>query len=151
MVPRAGPPGASRKRMTRLVAASQRRGRSSVGSTAQVRFTELSGRRAAIRERLETEWRRPLDDLLSTFVPVEMDDDALRAESESLRLDVERLGPVNPLAIEEHEEEQKRLEFLTGQRNDLAEARSKLQMAIREIDITARDLFMTTFGQVRET
>ena len=117
---------------------------------AEVRFTELSGRRAAIRERLETEWRRPLDDLLSTFVPVEMDDDALRAESESLRLDVERLGPVNPLAIEEHEEEQKRLEFLTGQRNDLAEARSKLQMAIREIDITARDLFMTTFGQVRE-
>jgi len=117
---------------------------------AEVRFTELSGRRAAIRERLETEWRRPLDDLLNTFEPVLLDDDSLRAESETLRNEVERLGPVNPLAIEEHEEEQKRLEFLTGQRNDLAEARSKLQMAIREIDITARDLFMTTFAQVRE-
>jgi chromosome segregation protein len=117
---------------------------------AEVRFTELSGRRAAIRERLETEWRRPLDDLLTTFAPVEMEDDALRVESETLRNDVERLGPVNPLAIEEHEEEQKRLEFLTGQRNDLAEGRTKLQMAIREIDITARDLFMTTFAQIQE-
>jgi chromosome segregation ATPase len=31
---------------------------------AQLRFTELSGRRTAIRERLEAEWRRPLDELL---------------------------------------------------------------------------------------
>src|SRR5262249_38885679 len=32
---------------------------------AELRHTELSGRRAAIRERLETEWRRPLDDMLA--------------------------------------------------------------------------------------
>ena len=32
---------------------------------AELRFTELSGRRAAIRERLETEWRKPLDELLA--------------------------------------------------------------------------------------
>jgi chromosome segregation protein len=31
---------------------------------AELRFTELSGRRTAIRERLETEWRRPLEELL---------------------------------------------------------------------------------------
>ncbi|MBV6520204.1 MAG: Chromosome partition protein Smc [Gemmatimonadaceae bacterium] len=117
---------------------------------AEVRFTELAGRRTAIRERLETEWRRPLDELLGTFEPVLLDDDSLRTESETLRNEVERLGPVNPLAIEEHDEEQKRLEFLTGQRNDLAEARSKLQVAIREIDVTARELFMATFTQVRE-
>lgn len=117
---------------------------------AEVRYTELSGRRTAIRERLETEWRRPLDDLMSAFEPVALSDEALRAESETLRNEVERLGLVNPLAIEEHDEELKRLEFLTAQRNDLAEARSKLQLAIREIDVTARDLFMTTFAQVRD-
>src|SRR6185437_7611149 len=31
---------------------------------AELRFTELSGRRAMIRERLETEWRRPLEAML---------------------------------------------------------------------------------------
>ena len=36
---------------------------------AELRFTELSGRRAAIRERVETEWRRPLDELLATVEP----------------------------------------------------------------------------------
>ena len=32
---------------------------------------------------------------------------------------LEAIGPVNPLAVEEHAEETKRLEFLTSQRDDL--------------------------------
>jgi chromosome segregation protein len=117
---------------------------------AELRFTELSGRRAAIRERLEAEWRRPLDELLASFEPVELGDEALRTEADALRQQLEALGPVNPLAIEEHEEEVKRFEFLTTQRNDLNDARNSLQLAIREIDITARELFLNTFTQVRE-
>jgi chromosome segregation protein len=117
---------------------------------AQLRFTELSGRRTAIRERLEAEWRRPLDELLSTVQPLDLDDDALRAEATALQQQVDTLGPVNPLAIEEHDEEVKRYDFLTAQRTDLNDARNSLQTAIREIDATARDMFMETFTQVRE-
>ncbi len=116
----------------------------------EVRFAELSGKRTAIRERLEAEWRRPLEDLMAGYEPVDMDDATLRTEAESLRADVDKLGPVNPLAIEEHEEEVKRLDFLTTQRADLAEARNKLQLAIREIDATAKEMFLATFAQVRE-
>ncbi|MCC6318635.1 MAG: chromosome segregation protein SMC [Gemmatimonadaceae bacterium] len=117
---------------------------------AELRFIELSGKRTAIRERLETEWRRPLEDLLTSYEPVDLPEDALRAEAEQLRGEVERLGPVNPLAIEEHEEELRRFEFITNQRNDLSEAKHKLSLAIREIDTTAREMFLTTFAQVRE-
>ena len=117
---------------------------------AELRFTELSGRRAAIRERLETDWKKPLDELLGSAEEVEADDETLRAETLTLREQLETLGAVNPLAIEEHEEEQRRLEMLTGQRADLASARLSLQQAIREIDTTARELFLTTFVQVRE-
>lgn len=117
---------------------------------AELRFTELSGRRTAIRERLEAEWRRPLDDLLSTLQPLDLDDDALRAEAVALQQQVEALGPVNPLAIEEHEEEVKRLDFLSTQRADLNDARNSLHVAIREIDATAREMFLGTFTQVRE-
>jgi chromosome segregation protein len=117
---------------------------------AELRYTELSGRRAAIRERLETEWRRPLDELLSDAPPVDLDEAALRAEGDTVREQLEQLGAVNALAVEEHEETVKRLEFLTGQRADLADAKQQLTQAIREIDETARELFFATFTQVRE-
>lgn len=117
---------------------------------AELRHTELGGRRAAIRERLEAEWRRPLDEMLAEVTPVELEDDALRSEAEELKQEIERLGPVNVLAIEEHEETFKRQEFLTGQRADLAAAKASLQQAIREIDTSARELFLATFTQVRE-
>jgi chromosome segregation protein len=117
---------------------------------AELRFTDLSGRREAIRQRLETEWRRPLEELLAEAEELEVETEALRAEATELRDALDALGAVNPLAIEEHEEEQRRLEFLTGQRNDLVAAKQSLHQAIREIDSTARELFLVTFGQVRE-
>ena len=117
---------------------------------AELRYTELSGRRAAIRERLEAEWKKPVDELLAGAENLELDDDALRAEAALVREQLEALGPVNPLAIEEHEEETRRLEFLTVQRDDLNSAKASLQQAIREIDTTARELFLQTFVKVRE-
>ena len=117
---------------------------------AELRYTELSGRRAAIRERLEAEWKRPVDELLAGAEVLELDDETLSSEAALVREQLDALGPVNPLAIEEHEEETKRLGFLTTQRDDLNSAKASLQQAIREIDITARALFLQTFVQVRE-
>jgi chromosome segregation protein len=117
---------------------------------AQLRHTELAGRRETIRSRLETEWRRSLDALLDGFEELELPTEELRSEAATLRASLDELGPVNPLAIEEHEEEQRRLEFLTSQRNDLVAAKQSLHQAIREIDSTARELFLATFSQVRE-
>ena len=103
-----------------------------------------------MRERLEAEWRRPLAELYAGHVAVAMEPDALRAEAEDVRSQLDALGLVNPLAVEEHQEEQQRLEFLQRQRADLSEAQRSLQQAIREIDTTALELFLTTFAQVRE-
>lgn len=117
---------------------------------AELRHTELGGKRAAIRERLEAEWRKPLEELLADYAALDIDDDALRAEAEQLRAQLEALGPVNELAIEEHDETVKRLDFLTTQRTDLSDAQKALQQAIREIDTTAREMFLKTFAEVRE-
>ena len=117
---------------------------------AELRYTELSGRRAAIRERLEAEWKKPVDELLASAESLELDDETLRSEAALVREQLDALGPVNPLAIEEHEEETRRLGFLTTQRDDLTSAKNSLQQAIREIDTTARELFLQTFVRVRE-
>ena len=116
---------------------------------AQLRVAELSGRRLAIRERLETEWKRPLEEMIAEVPPVDLDDDALKSEADDLRRQLDQLGPVNVLAIEEHDETVKRHDFLVAQRTDLFEARASLLQAIKEIDATARELFMATFEQVR--
>jgi len=71
--------------------------------------------------------------MIAGATELELDSDALRTEAESLRDQVEQLGPVNVLAIEEHDETVKRLDFLTAQRQDLYDARNSLQQAIREI------------------
>ena len=110
---------------------------------------ELSGRLGRIRERLEGEWGRPLETLLERASPVEGEHEVLQAELQELVAALERLGPVNMLAVEEHAEESQRLEFLTAQRDDLVEARNDLKSAIREINKTATDLFVGTFDEIR--
>lgn len=111
---------------------------------------ELVGRIERIRERLEGEWGRPLERLLGEADPVEGEPEELERELQDLVVALERIGPVNMLAVEEHAEESERLEFLTSQHADLVEARNDLRAAIREINKTATELFMGTFGQIRE-
>jgi chromosome segregation protein len=120
------------------------------GHHLELQEAGLSARRRAIVERVEGEWHKPIDEMLARAADVAGDPDALRAEAERLAQALEALGPVNALAVEEHAEELKRLEFLTTQRNDLVHARDTLVQAVREIDETARNLFLETFNGVRE-
>jgi chromosome segregation protein len=115
-----------------------------------VERTELEGRKRGLVERVEAEWRKPLSQLLQGAPEVAGDLDWLRQENERLRGAIDAVGPVNALAVEEHAEEVKRLEFLMTQRDDMIAARSSLQQAAREIDQTAKSLFLESFGKVRE-
>jgi chromosome segregation protein len=112
--------------------------------------TEVLGRRAGLVARVEAEWRKPLDRLLAEAPEVAGDLEWLRQEDARLRGAIDAVGPVNALAVDEHAEETKRLEFLMTQRDDLVAARQSLQQAAREIDQTAKALFLDSFGKVRE-
>jgi len=116
----------------------------------QLQRTETEGRKRGLVERVETEWRKPLDTLLADAPEVAGDLEWLRQENDRLRGAIDAVGPVNALAVEEHAEETKRLEFLQTQRDDLVTARNSLQQAAREIDQTAKTLFLESFSKVRE-
>jgi chromosome segregation protein len=111
---------------------------------------EVSGGIGLIQERLEGEWGRPIDRLLEEAEPVEGTPEELKAELENIVVQLDRIGLVNMLAVEEHEEESARLEFLSEQRDDLLSARDDLKAAIRKINETAIDLFEETFEKIRE-
>ena len=67
---------------------------------------------------------------------------------EEIRERVERIGPVNLVAIEEYEEESQRKEYLDKQHNDLSEALETLESAIRKIDRETRSRFRETFDRL---
>jgi len=115
----------------------------------QVRLTETKGIRRSIVERAEAEWHKPFDQLMETAVLLDLDLETLENEASRIVATLDSIGPVNPLAVEEHADEIKRLDFLTSQRDDLISARQSLIQAIREIDGTARTMFLETFMAVQ--
>jgi len=112
---------------------------------------DTRGRIERIRERLEGEWGRPLEDLLADAEPLTepFDMDALEGELKEIVIQIERTLPVNMLAVEEHEEESGRLTFLKEQHQDLIGARDDLRAAIRKINQTATELFVQAFETIR--
>jgi len=60
------------------------------------------------------------------------------------------LGEVNLMAIEEYEEQEKRYDFLVGQRDDLKQSLDDLEKAIAQINRTTRRRFKETFDQANE-
>lgn len=66
----------------------------------------------------------------------------------ALRSRLSRLGPVNPLATEEHRELSERHDYLETQLRDLLHAATGLAEVIAELDRTMRDQFIATFAEV---
>jgi len=77
-------------------------------------------------------------------------DESVRARIEELHRLVERMGEVNPTAIEEYEEQNKRYEFLTAQKVDLEQALEQLEKAIREMNRASKRLFREAFDAINE-
>jgi chromosome segregation protein len=74
----------------------------------------------------------------------------LEAELARTRAALERLGPVNILAVQEHDEQEQRFEFLTTQRADVANSVDSLKRTIKEINEASGERFVTTFQEVNK-
>jgi chromosome segregation protein len=66
----------------------------------------------------------------------------------ALRAKIERLGPVNMMAIEQFDELETRHVFLTTQRKDLTESIAQTSEAIKRIDETTRARFVEAFAAI---
>ncbi len=66
----------------------------------------------------------------------------------TLRAKIERLGPVNMMAIEQFDELETRHGFLTTQRKDLVDSISQTAEAIKRIDETTRQRFSDAFAAI---
>ncbi|MEE1543839.1 MAG: chromosome segregation protein SMC, partial [Alphaproteobacteria bacterium] len=63
---------------------------------------------------------------------------------------IDRMGPVNLVAIEEYKEIEQRYAELTRHHDDLVQAKERLLEIIEKINTETTEMFRTTFEQIRE-
>ncbi len=115
----------------------------------ELRFAQVSTESSGIAARVLAEHGVDLDDYAPPDEePVGSED--MKHELEELREKLGRLGAVNLLAVDDYKRARDRLQFLTSQRDDLAQARQELLEAIEKINVTASSLFLETFWKVQE-
>ncbi len=137
---------------------------------------ELAQKRMAVqhlRERIQQKYQVSLDEIRSecitityaeegparvqTLTPEDMAAsgaatdwaDVARQVAE-LQRRIDEMGPVNLVAIEEYEETEQRHQFLSQQHDDLVQAKAQLLEVINRINTQTREMFKTTFEQIRD-
>jgi chromosome segregation protein len=111
------------------------------------------------REKLEMKAQALSDHVWETYgilmkqieseLPEGTESEGARKRIGILRQKLNQIGDVNPLAIEEFEEEKERLAFLEEQVQDLLDAEKQLRETIAEINETATRRFNDTFEKIR--
>ena len=107
---------------------------------------ELNVRRETLEEQV-CETHHQLDEVLEGL-PQESSRQEWEEQLEKIGRRIERLGPINLVAIEEFEEQSERKGYLDKQYEDLTQALTTLEDAIRKIDRESRTRFKETFDQV---
>ena len=72
------------------------------------------------------------------------------ASAQELRERIDRMGPVNVLAVEQAQELEERHTFLTAQRQDLLDSIAELDRAIKGIDKASRERFQEAFAVINQ-
>ena len=88
-------------------------------------------------------------DLEQVTIPEDTNWEETNGRIGALRSKLDQMGPVNLVAIEEHQELQERYNFLTTQQQDLLLAKDDLHKAINKINRTTRELFLETFEKIQ--
>jgi chromosome segregation protein len=121
--------------------------RSSI-SNSHINASELSYTLSSIKERVESSYRIDIENEGVVFNGIE-DFSSMSEELTCLKEKIERMGPVNLVAIDEHKELKERYDFLSTQQQDLVDAKESLHKAINKINRTTRKMFIETFDAIK--
>jgi chromosome segregation protein len=111
---------------------------------------ELKLQLNSLQERLSVEFNIVLSEILDREPSPDWTEELLREKVNKIKLQIENYGPINPMAVEAFNEINERYTFINVQKEDLAKAKESLLLTMSEIEITARENFMTAFTKIRE-
>lgn len=104
----------------------------------------------AIQERIHVEFETLPDRENDLPQANAAEEEKWRQKAQSIKNQLERMGPINLMAREAYQEIKVRHDFIENQKKDLTEARNSLSQTIGEIEKVARDHFSETFQKVQE-
>jgi chromosome segregation protein len=117
----------------------------------QNKFNENKLGLSAIKERLAVEFNINIDDLLNEETAEQSaTEEEMTAKVQKIKDSLERMGPINPMAMEAYQEIEQRHKFITDQKEDLIKAKESLMVTINEIDAIAKDTFIEAFTKIRD-
>jgi len=88
--------------------------------------------------------------IAKNYINEELSINALNKRTKELKNLIKKLGDINIGAIEEYDENIKRYDFLNSQREDLIEAKEKLNKIIIELTNKMHDIFLIEYEKINE-
>jgi chromosome segregation protein len=139
----------------------QRETADSLISELQHRLNETRLQLTSVKERLSVEFNIDLDTFIRenqsadgkismNEVPDDMTEQAMKERVQEIKTKMDRIGPINPMALEAFEEMKGRFDFITSQKQDLVNAKQSLLDTIQEISNVAKENFMKAYEQIRQ-
>lgn len=118
-------------------------------------INEIKLKMTGMKERLSVEFELDLDQLMEENPELDADfKDFAEAQLRELvgkqKEKLDKIGPINPMAMEAYDEIKARYDFITSQKEDLIKAKESLLSTIKEIDQVAKDTFLDAFGKIKE-
>jgi chromosome segregation protein len=106
---------------------------------------------SSVKERLSLEFGIDLDEINNESAQKNsLTEPELKQKIEQLKASMERLGQINPMAMEAYKEIKERHDLINQQKSDILAAKNSLLSTISEIDTTAKEQFSGTFDAIRE-
>ena len=113
-----------------------------------VKLAEVNYRKTNLKDRISQAYKVDLEN-----IHIELEDnidwDSIKSQVTELKERLEKMGPVNLIAIDEHKELEERYAFLVHQQEDLLNAKDSLHKAIQKINKTTKELFIETFQKIQ--
>jgi chromosome segregation protein len=104
----------------------------------------------SIRERLSIEFSINLEDIKDDHSEQqELSAEEIQDKVNDIKEKMEKIGPINPMAMEAYDEIKKRHDFISDQKEDLIKAKESLKSTMDEIDLAARASFMEAFEIIK--
>ncbi len=121
----------------------------------QNQINEVRLKMAGMKERLNVEFDIELETLMAENPLVDSEFEGFKEEDlkeivQKHKEKLDKIGPINPMAMEAYDEIKIRFDFITSQKDDLIKAKESLLSTISEIDLVARETFLDAFGKIKE-
>lgn len=114
----------------------------------KVRLARVEVREEDLVNLVKTELSMSVDDLTYDNTPVEKE--RFEREIYRLKMEVEHIGTIDPLIVEEYEETEKRFAFLTRESTDLKQAIESLRSVTKEMEMKIDKEFHDAFKEIKK-